>query len=80
MIKVSADRIIEIINTKVENVKVSKEQIEDDLIELGIDSINFISMIVAIEEEYECEIPDEKLIISEMNTVKKITDVLNNIS
>ena len=41
-----------------------------------MDSISFIQTIVSLEEEFECEIPDSKLLISEMNTVNKIIDVL----
>ena len=36
----------------------------------------FIQMVVAIEEAFDCEIPDSKLIMSEMDTVEKIMAVL----
>ena len=52
----------------------------DDLREHGMDSIKFITLIVALEAEYRCEIPDEKLLIPELNTVRKIIDVLNSIA
>lgn len=44
-----------------------------------MDSITFIRIIVSIEEEFECEIPDVKLLITEMNTVNKILKVLTTI-
>ena len=44
-----------------------------------MDSITFIKIIVAVEEEFECEIPDSKLLLGEMNTVNKIVQVLNDI-
>ena len=56
-----------------------QEQLEDSLPELGMDSITFIQIVVALEEEFECEIPDEKLLITEMDTVQKMLDVLQSI-
>ena len=44
-----------------------------------MDSIAFIHIIEALEEEFECEIPDDKLLINEMDTVKKIIDVLQTL-
>ena len=55
------------------------EQCEDDLLEYGMDSIRFIQIIVSLEEEFECEVPDSKLILVEMNTINKIYDVLISI-
>lgn len=78
MKEVSTALVLEVINRS-ENMEVSQEQIEDSLPELGMDSIRFIQMIVALEKEFECEIPDEKLLITEMDTVQKILDVLQSI-
>lgn len=50
-----------------------------NLQEYGLDSITFIKIIVALEEIFECEIPYDKLMISEMNTVEKISNVLSDI-
>ena len=41
-----------------------------------MDPISFIQIIVAWEEEFDCEIPDEKLLITEMDTVQKMIGVL----
>ena len=45
--------------------------LDSNLTDLGMDSFAFIQIIVAIEEEFECEIPDTKLLIMEMDTLKK---------
>ena len=76
MKKVTKEKILEIINTNIEDSEVVLNQYNDDLSEFDIDSITFIRIIVSLEEEFECEIPDEKLLITEMNTVQKIVDVL----
>ena len=35
-------------------------------------SIDFVRIIVGLEEEFDCEIPDSKLLISEMDTISKM--------
>ena len=80
MRKVTKDKVIEIINLSFnDRAKITAEQNNENLQELGMDSITFIRIAVAIEEEFECEIPDEKLLITEMDTVQKILDVLQSI-
>lgn len=79
MKEIQAKRIIEILNNSIEGLDLSEDQLDDDLREHGMDSIKFITLIVALEAEYRCEIPDEKLLIPELNTVRKIIDVLNSI-
>lgn len=44
-----------------------------------MDSITFIRIIVSLEEEFECETPDSKLLLTEMNTVYKMFEVLQSI-
>ena len=53
-------------------IPITIEQVDDDLSELGLDSLSFIRLIVSLEEEYNVEFKDEDLILSNMNTVKKI--------
>jgi len=72
------EKIIEIINIVIEN-DIDIDHVDDDLTHLGLDSISFIRIIVALEEDFEIEIPDEYLQLSEMNTVKKIEDILMSI-
>lgn len=61
------------------NLKVNVEQIEDDLTKLGMDSITFIQIIVGLEEVFECEITDDKLLITEMGTIQMMFDVLQGV-
>lgn len=76
---VSEEKIIEIINDKLKKPLISIEQKNADLLELGLDSIIFISVIVALEEEFGMEFPDEKLTLTEMNTVTKIAEVISSV-
>ena len=78
MKEVSTAFVLDIINRS-DKIEVSQEQLKDSLPELGMDSITFIQIVVALEEEFECEIPDEKLLITEMDTGQKMLDVLQSI-
>ena len=78
MKKVTVEKVLEVINFS-EKFKVSEEQLDEDFAQLGLDSITFVQIIVGLEEEFECEIPDSKLLISEMNTVRKMIDVLQSL-
>ncbi len=70
------EKVLEILNANIEDAEVTQDLLDEDLSVNGMDSIGFIRIIVALEEEFECEVPDEKLSIPEMNTVNKILDVL----
>ena len=76
--KVKAE-VIKIINEVVEGIDFTEAQADSDLTELGMDSISFIQVIVQIEETFESEIPDSKLLIEEMNTLNKILYALQEI-
>lgn len=49
---------------------------QDDLRELGLDSVAFIKMVVALEEASGREVDDEYLLLDAMNTIEKIETVM----
>ena len=71
MKEATVENVLTILNS-MDNIKITEERIEDDLTDCGMDSITFIQTIVALEEEFDCEIPDSKLMLSEMNTIKRL--------
>ena len=75
MKKVTISSVLDVIN-KCDNLEISEAQVDENLTEIGMDSITFIKIIVGLEEAFECEIPDSKLLITEMNTVQKMIDIL----
>lgn len=75
MKEITEEKILEIVNS-IQDMKVTADQCDDYLLELGLDSIKFIQIIVSLEEAFECEIPDEKLLLTEMNSVNKMLEVL----
>lgn len=76
MKEVSLKSIIEVVNDNIENTVLNIAQADDDLSQLGMDSITFIRIIVALEETFEIEVPDEKLLITEMGTLNKMLLVI----
>jgi len=71
------NKILEIINSNIENAAVKCEQADEDLSLIGMDSITFIKIVVTLEETFEIEVPDEKLLITEMGTLNKMIGVVS---
>ena len=76
---IAVEKVFEIINAHFENIEIVPDNLNDDLFALGMDSLRFIKVVVSLENEFECEIPDSKLLIAEMDTVQKIINVLQTI-
>lgn len=70
------EKTLEIINNAIEAAEISVDHSGDDLSQLGMDSITFIRIVVAVEETFGIEVPDEYLLMTEMNTVDKIINVI----
>lgn len=75
----NVEKVLAIVNENIKDANLTFENLNDKLIEFGMDSIMFIQIIVALEEVFGCEIPDSKLLFSEMETVNKIIDVLQDL-
>lgn len=71
------DRVLQILNSNLENIEITHQHMEDDLCDIGLDSIVFINVIVALEEAFDIEIPDEYLLLTEMNTISKMIAVIS---
>lgn len=73
------NRIVNIINLILEDNRLSEDSMDVELEPYGFDSIKFVAMIVALEEEFQIEIPDKYLLYTEMNTVNKILHVVSSL-
>lgn len=76
---VQLSEILNIINRVLETSEITERDINEDLSVLGISSIMFISIVVAIEEKYNIEIPDEYLLTTGIGTVNKILDIVTSV-
>ncbi len=61
-----------VINTVVEQLGVDKDQVTDEAHfadDLGADSLDQVELVMALEEEFGCEIPDD--VATTITTVKQ---------
>ncbi|MEZ5593606.1 MAG: acyl carrier protein [Gammaproteobacteria bacterium] len=69
------DRVKKII---IEQLGVKEEQVASDasfVDDLGADSLDTVELVMALEEEFECEIPDEDA--EKITTVQQAIDYVN---
>lgn len=64
--------IVEQLGVKAEEVKPEASFVED----LGADSLDTVELVMALEEEFETEIPDEEA--EKISTVQAAIDYINN--
>ncbi len=64
--------IVEQLGVSLEDVKPAASFIED----LGADSLDIVELIMALEEEYDLEIPDEDA--EKIQTVEDVTKYIQN--
>ncbi len=54
------------------DIKIDSSFVDD----LGADSLDTVELVMALEEEFECEIPDEEA--EKITTVQQAIDYINN--
>ena len=62
----------------VEQLGASEDEVTSDasfIDDLGADSLDTVELVMALEEEFECEIPDEQA--ENITTVKQAVDYIN---
>ncbi|MBW3566912.1 MAG: acyl carrier protein [Proteobacteria bacterium] len=63
--------VVEQLGVKEEEVKPASSFVDD----LGADSLDTVELVMALEEEFECEIPDEEA--EKITTVQQAIDYVN---
>lgn len=72
------NRVIEIVRENTTSLDPEFCDTKAELSQIGIDSIIFIRIVVAIEGAFDIEISDEKLLITEMGTIEKMVEVVSS--
>ena len=70
-----AERVVDIV---AEQLGVDKEKISPEtsfVNDLGADSLDTVELVMALEEEFECEIPDEEA--EKITSVQQAIDYVN---
>lgn len=65
-------------NVEIKNNCINDIDFEDIFNSFGYDSINIISLIVQIEEEYNIQIDDEYLDKKYLNNINSLTKIISN--
>ena len=63
--------VVEQLGVKEEEVNVESSFVDD----LGADSLDTVELVMALEEEFQCEIPDEEA--EKITTVQQAIDYIN---
>jgi acyl carrier protein len=71
-----ADKVIEIIMRE-QHLEPGKVTIDSTFAELGIDSLDGVNILFALEEEYKIDIPDS--IAQNMRSVRQVVDSLTRV-
>lgn len=79
MKQVDEEKVRKIIYSIIQDDPVGQDEDSCSLLDRGMDSLHFIQTIISIEEEFECEIPDAKLVLSELDSVDKIIKMLKEL-
>ena len=64
----------------VEQLGVNPDEVTTDasfIDDLGADSLDTVELVMALEEEFECEIPDDKA--EKITTVKEAVNYINSV-
>ena len=64
--------VVEQLSVKKEEVNLESSFVDD----LGADSLDTVELVMALEEEFNCEIPDEEA--EKITTVEQAIDYINN--
>ncbi len=56
------------------NAKITEKNLKDDLKTMGIDSLGAMNVIIAIEEKYKIQLPDDQLM--KIKTPKDLIEIV----
>ncbi|HIZ20419.1 MAG TPA: acyl carrier protein [Firmicutes bacterium] len=49
---------------------------DEDLQELGMDSLDYVAVVVELEKTFAIRVPEDGMLFSRMNTLRKITEMV----
>lgn len=75
-----AERIENIILTvlKIEPEIIKELSPDETLNRIGVDSVNFIEIVISLEEEFNIAFEDDELLLQNLNTINKLKNVISN--
>lgn len=73
--------IRQLLEDKIIQDKIDSEiSIETSLQSMGMDSLSFVRLVIEIEDKFNIEFPEEKLLIDEAGTIKDLCEIVQSLS
>lgn len=70
--------VITIITNTVPLTKIlTCRDLDTNLQDIGMDSISFVSIVVTLEDYFSFTFPEERIVITKMNTIRKFCEEIN---
>lgn len=79
MKKVKKEDVINLVEKICSNIKFENDMLDNNLENYGIDSLNFIKLLVVLEEEFDIDLPIDVISMEKFNTVNKIYYMLQEL-
>jgi len=61
---------------KIEPGTIKEISRDDTLNRIGVDSVNFIEIVISLEDEFNITFEDEELLLQNLNTINKLKNVI----
>lgn len=74
--------IVERIENTISNIlniepeKIREISRDETLNRIGVDSVNFIEVVISLEDEFNVEFEDDELLLQNLNTINKLTNII----
>jgi len=72
------EEVIRVVNSTLD-IELNNNNMQDDLQQIGMDSVKFISIVVTLESDFDIEYPDECLLMTQSNTLMKIANIVSDV-
>lgn len=69
-------KVVQIVSANIQSISEDFQDLDTELSQFGMDSIVFIRIVVALEDAFGMEVPDKKLLMTEMGTIQKMAEVV----
>ncbi len=63
---------------KLEPEKIKELSRDETLNRIGVDSVNFIEIVISLEDEFGIAFEDDELLLQNLNTINKLHNIISD--
>lgn len=63
---------------KLEPEKIKEISRDETLNRIGVDSVNFIEIVISLEDEFGIAFEDDELLLQNLNTINKLHNIISD--